>query len=206
MIPTKEQMAEWRKLADAATPLPLYAEEHHYERRRDVTTAPIGDRGRIFVADDMRVADAEFFIASRTAVPALLDAVEELEAEHERVLDEVMRERDEAEDAVQRAHVALGGDGEWCAKLGLACAPGETGDLRVDVPAMAADLVAEVARLRAKVEAADALAEAAELLRDNTMSLPATLRDGEVMLRAERVRMLAGAIDAYRAAGAKGGG
>ena len=59
----------------------------------------------------------------------------------ERACDEVMGERDRYSDALANAHVALGGDGEWVAKM-----PGEhpphSGDLALDVPALASEITA----------------------------------------------------------------
>jgi hypothetical protein len=74
-------------------------------------------------------------------------------------LDVVMSERDAAQDALQETHIALGGDGEWVAKIPEE-EPPHSGDLHADVPALAAELFA------AKSEAEARLAEArAEITR-----------------------------------------
>jgi hypothetical protein len=72
-------------------------------------------------------------------------------AELDKQLDEVMKERDEAEDALQNAHIALGGDGEWVGRLPPQ-EPPESGDLRFDVPELAKLLSAENAGLRSTGE------------------------------------------------------
>ena len=51
-----------------------------------------------------------------------------------------LHQQEEALEAITQAHVALGGDGEWGARPGSTCMEGETGDLAIDVPAMAAKL------------------------------------------------------------------
>lgn len=76
-------------------------------------------------------------------------AAERLDRDAERAI----RNQESAEAAIQTAHVALGGDGEWVARPGQTLPAGETGDLRVDVPALASRLKAENAKLRAALEA-----------------------------------------------------
>ncbi len=88
---TPEQLAEWRRLAEAASPAPW----RHRDRLDDGTPhcdvlSDDGDSWCIVTGEnpassadggyDMDPADARFIAASRTAVPALLDRVAELEA------------------------------------------------------------------------------------------------------------------------------
>jgi hypothetical protein len=73
-------------------------------------------------------------------VEAACNRIAELEAELEkceRHAEQDIAERDAALDALQKTHVALGGDGEWAAKPGRLCRAWETGDLRIDAPALA---------------------------------------------------------------------
>jgi hypothetical protein len=70
-----------------------------------------------------------------------------LDASESRLIDE----RDRAQDALQRAHIELGGDGEWTCKMGAAADyPPDSGDLHDDVPALASEV-------RARAEKAEAL-------------------------------------------------
>lgn len=98
MTITPEQRAEWWALADAAIEGPWEAErilhrphdgDRHWCWEVTLDEQPFIDCIR---EDEMDAREtAEFIAASRQAVPALLDA-----------LDQVERERDEAEAAVQR--------------------------------------------------------------------------------------------------------
>jgi hypothetical protein len=62
-------------------------------------------------------------------------------------LAEALKERDWAQDCLQRTHIALGGDGEWTGKLPPQ-EPPDSGDLHYDVPALAAERMAEIEQLR----------------------------------------------------------
>jgi hypothetical protein len=62
--------------------------------------------------------------------------------------DELIGERDHAQDALQDTHIALGGDGEWVARS-PSWAPPDSGDLHLDVPELARERMAELERLRA---------------------------------------------------------
>jgi len=62
-------------------------------------------------------------------------------------LAEALTERDWAQDCLQRTHIALGGDGEWTGKLPPEMPP-DSGDLHYDVPALAAERMAEIGRLQ----------------------------------------------------------
>lgn len=96
-----KQLAEWRRLAEAATPGP-------WERRRNRHPNTNGTswgwvEGTGFTWDCSHVAgaerDAAFISAARTAVPALLDEVERLRVSARFLGDEANRlkaERDEA--------------------------------------------------------------------------------------------------------------
>lgn len=57
----------------------------------------------------------------------------------EDALDEVMKERDWAQDCLQETHIALGGDGEWTGKIPAELPP-NSGDLHYDVPVLAAEV------------------------------------------------------------------
>lgn len=96
--------------------------------------------------------------ASLIATQARLDeackrlAAQERElAEAERTHLETIDERDRHTEALSKAHIALGGDGEWVAKPGSVCLAGETGDLATDVPALAESVMRELAEARARV-------------------------------------------------------
>ncbi len=87
-----------------------------------------------------------------------------------------LEERDDAQDALQAAHLALGGDGEWVGRIPPQSPP-DSGDLRLDVPALAKERMQELSRLRALIgtkpgaedvkntgqEEADAIADACAL-------------------------------------------
>ncbi len=130
--PTPEQLAEWRRLAEAASPAPW----RHRDRLSDGTPHcdvlsdhGADDDGWFIVtgenpassADggyDMDPADARFIAASRTAVPALLDRVAELEASNER-LREALR-------LIRSARLMpSGGFYTWCDGCAAARALGE---------------------------------------------------------------------------------
>lgn len=55
---------------------------------------------------------------------------------------QIINERDRAERALQEAHVALGGDGEWAARIPRP-APPDSGDLALDVPELARQIMAD---------------------------------------------------------------
>lgn len=68
-------------------------------------------------------------------------------------------DRDRAQDALQKTHIALGGDGEWVAKL-YATEAGESGDLCVDVPHIAKEIFQEACAAQERADKAElALAE-----------------------------------------------
>jgi hypothetical protein len=70
-----------------------------------------------------------------------------LDASESQLIDE----RDRAQDALQLAHIELGGDGEWTCKMGAAADyPPDSGDLHDDVPALASEV-------RARAEISEAL-------------------------------------------------
>ena len=78
--PTPAERAELRALAEAATPPPWSARREVVE---DLHWGPVGStlldgpKRNLFAVAGMPLADAEFIAAARTAVPALLDALEE---------------------------------------------------------------------------------------------------------------------------------
>lgn len=63
---------------------------------------------------------------------------------------EAIKERDWAQDCLRHAHLALGGDGEWTAKIPSE-APPESGDLHLDVPALAKEVLQRAERAEARV-------------------------------------------------------
>ena len=75
---TPDERAEWRALADAATPWPWdYYRPHHASGYHEIT------RGQETLACQVSGGDAAFIAAARTAVPRLLDALDAAEAEIE---------------------------------------------------------------------------------------------------------------------------
>lgn len=64
-------------------------------------------------------------------------------ARHETEMGEVIDERDEMESALSAAHVALGGDGEWACRV-PSPPPPDSGNLSLDVPVLAAQVLARV--------------------------------------------------------------
>lgn len=70
--------------------------------------------------------------------------------ELDRSEDQLIGERDRAQDALQETHIALGGDGEWVGRSPPQPAP-DSGDLVIDVPELARERFAEIKRLRASV-------------------------------------------------------
>lgn len=67
----------------------------------------------------------------------------------DRALEEEIEHRDRAYDALVDAHIALGGDGEWVAKLPPESPP-TSGDLHKDVPELARQLHAHLAKVVAE--------------------------------------------------------
>lgn len=109
-------------------------------KARDPSAAGMAETDR---GDWVRAWEAEGAIAERDAEIAKLR--HELSAE-DRSHTGTIVERDRLSDAIQATHIALGGDGE--------CAAGETGDLAIDVPALARERVSEIANLRKVADAA----------------------------------------------------
>ena len=88
-LPSEADMAEWRRLADAATDgLIVLEDDEHFACLCDVY---VPDLDNFVVAQSMDRKDATFFIAARVAVPALLDATTHLAA-YESALKEVSRQ------------------------------------------------------------------------------------------------------------------
>lgn len=131
------RVAELEALAEDLRTQRAAAEELHTKR-----TEELGDYARSY----RLTLKKQVKMAKRIA---------ELE-EHE---SELIEERDRFSDALQAAHVALGGDGEWVARPGQTLLAGETGDLSVDIPAIASQQQARIAELEAKVEAEQARAD-----------------------------------------------
>lgn len=83
-------------------------------------------------------------------------------AEEKRSCLEEIGNRDHLEDVIQETHIALGGNGEWVGRLPMPPPP-DSGDLCLDVPALAAQVVAE--RDAARADAA-AMREAIAVQKD----------------------------------------
>lgn len=88
--PDAARLADWRALAEAATPGPWawrVTEDRHWA---EVTPPPDDRDGPVArsLADD----DAAFIAAARDAVPALLDEVERLRAERDRAVRDALDE------------------------------------------------------------------------------------------------------------------
>ena len=92
---TPEQLAQWRALADAATPGPWEATSTWSDDGDSYYVAVVDGRALLDTYVSMTDADAAFIAAAREAVPALLAEVERLtaevrrheEAEHQRELE-----------------------------------------------------------------------------------------------------------------------
>lgn len=87
-------------------------------------------------------------------VPAAREALDSAEWYRDRLEASLEHELEEVErlnDALSKTHIALGGDGEWVAKPGSKLPAGETGDLSVDVPALAAKARAQAFREAAEI-------------------------------------------------------
>lgn len=75
-------------------------------------------------------------------------------AESDDSLSRAIDERDAAQDALSTAHIELGGDGEWVCKMGAAAdSPPNSGDLVLDVPALASKVRARAERAEAELAA-----------------------------------------------------
>lgn len=100
-------------------------------------------------------------------IQEVLDELDKEEAAHLVTIDD----RDAAQDALQRTHIALGGDGEWVTRLPEP-EPPESGDLRKDVPVIAAQIMQEAMDAQQRAETAEAALaerqqELAELKKTN---------------------------------------
>lgn len=72
-------------------------------------------------------------------------------ARHETEMGEVIDERDEMESALSAAHVALGGDGEWACRV-PSPPPPDSGNLSLDVPVLAAQVLARAEAAEKAIE------------------------------------------------------
>lgn len=75
------------------------------------------------------------------ALDEIIAAASKGPSDLEKALYEVMRERDEAQEALAKSHIALGGDGKWVART-YPTEPGHSGNLCVDVPILAEEAAA----------------------------------------------------------------
>src|SRR5690606_27934210 len=85
---------------------------------------------------------------SRAVIDETLRASHEPPAECQQC-DELICERDRAQDALQDTHIALGGNGEWVARS-PSWPPPDSGDLHLDVPELARERMADLERLSAQ--------------------------------------------------------
>lgn len=122
---------------------------------------PVTEERLRAIKEYWRTVDSTAGYDIRDLCAALEEARAEI-AQEERDCEKALKERDDANDTIQRIHVALGGDGEWCAKPGQVCLAGETGDLAIDTPVLAEELRAqlaakerECATMRKALQAAD---------------------------------------------------
>lgn len=89
MTDVTDLLAEWRKLADEASsgPWDYYRPHPRYRSYVIESVTPAGhlsDDGVVMVCEDVNAEDnAAFVAASRTAVPALLDAVQAVRTLHQ---------------------------------------------------------------------------------------------------------------------------
>lgn len=115
--------------------------------------------------------------ALRTQTAEHAAEAKRLREEHERESMQILEERDSAEQALQETHVALGGDGEWAARM-PPMAPPDSGDLRVDAPALAAEVVqrADHAEARLREVAGEAYEAGYKCAKDDHGDLTATAR------------------------------
>lgn len=82
---TEQQLNEWEELAKAATPGEWHAIQDSVIGSGGDYNFQIADMYNGHFADAEVEANAAFIAASRTAVPALVEMVRELEAENERL-------------------------------------------------------------------------------------------------------------------------
>lgn len=123
-----------------------------------------------------------------------LDALPELDDSLYRAMDE----RDAAQDALADTHIALGGDGKWVARMPQPNPP-DSGDLVLDVPVLASEVLARAEKAEARVQ---------ELERENgrlTENLAAVMRSAQAEhVHAEaRTTELRGLLDSARGRAAK---
>lgn len=178
---------------------------------RGVTQA---DSARLRAAE-RRVYDDPDLTFGCDAADHMADMVLELRqhnAELERGLEAAIGDRDAAQDAIQQTHIALGGDGEWVFRMPAPHAP-ESGNLLLDVPALAKEMAEELATMSKELEAARKVYEAATRWWDTaTVAHDAGVEyrvkgDAESRLRAvaadaahaDTIVGLGEAIEAYRA-------
>jgi len=103
------------------------------------------------------------------SVRAAIAAVKKLERENESLaarvrelddsLDRTMAERDAAQDALADTHIALGGDGEWVARMPQPNPP-DSGDLVLDVPVLASEVLARAEKAESRVQELERSVEA----------------------------------------------
>lgn len=168
-----ERYDDMRQPYAAGTP-EAEAYEHGFKRAKE-TTAPQGEaqagetpRAKPLV-EQLRANATPNHRPKPWPSKLLRQAADALQAANERAkaldrwLDNVLKERDHAQDALQKTHIALGGDGEWCAKLPPE-EPPESGDLHYDVPALAEQLHSQLAAQQAQaVDITQIIRDVAEL-------------------------------------------
>lgn len=118
---------------------------------------------------DWAILFAEAYATSRVGelekqLARLRDELDHESAAHLETIDD----RDSMEDALQKAHIALGGDGEWVSKFPAAHElPGCTGDLRIDVPHIAGQIFEEAQESGERAEKAEQALRKIEALDDH---------------------------------------
>ncbi len=95
---------------------------------------------------------AEYWKAEHLAGNAMIERLERERDTEERDCCIVMDERDRATDVIGDVHRILGGDGEWCGRLPPQDPP-DSGDLHLDLPVLAEDVMRQLAAARAEAEA-----------------------------------------------------
>jgi hypothetical protein len=154
---TPEKIAEGRRLEKAAEPHPTYVDLD----AESALSAWYQDNAPALLD---AAEEANKLMRDKASGWAVLrDVLDQQNTKSERALEEVIEDRDRFGQAITDTHVALGFDGEWTAKPGRTFVAGETGDLAIDVPALARDMRSERDALRAKVERYEAEPTEAEM-------------------------------------------
>lgn len=129
--------AELRRLAEAASPGPWAVSDDTKRGRPYCVDTPWSDatgsglnliaevhegapRETLAETDNAKGANAAFIAASRTAVPALLDALDAAEAERDDFDQQVQQYRERNREVVRAANLSAAGCAEFGARVGMA--------------------------------------------------------------------------------------